>query len=97
MARNELTKNAKVIADLMYRKGAEKSDKEIAISIGIDPSNLCRFKTNYLEMVAAYLDEIGLSVHIKNDDKPVPKEVLRSLSVLAELGLASAKDEYLGK
>lgn len=97
MARNELTKDAKKIADLIYKKGSEKSDKDIAKSIGIDPSNLCRFKANYLETVCAYLDEIGLAVYVKGEQKPIPKGILQSLFAQAELGLASAKDEYLGK
>ncbi|PVX40564.1 hypothetical protein C8D76_103137 [Pasteurella langaaensis DSM 22999] len=97
MARNELSKSARVIADLIYKKGAEKADCEIARNIGIDPSNLSRFKTNYLEVVAAYLDEIGLAVHVKDSDKPVPRDVLQALFVHAEVGLAKTKDEYLGK
>ncbi|KND83609.1 hypothetical protein [Aggregatibacter actinomycetemcomitans] len=64
MARNELSKDAMKIADLIYKKASEKTNKEIAEKIGIDPSNLGRFQTNYLEMVCAYLDEIGLSVHV---------------------------------
>lgn len=48
MARNELSKDAMKIADLIYKKSSEKTNKEIAEKIGIDPSNLGRFQTNYL-------------------------------------------------
>lgn len=97
MTRNELSKSARAIADLIYKKGAERADCDIARSIGVDPSNLSRFKTHYLELVAAYLDEIGLAVHVKDEAKPVPKDILQALFAQAELGLATAKDEYLGK
>lgn len=69
MARNKLTEDASKIADLIYKKSSEKTNKEIAEKIGIDPSNLGRFQSNYLEMVCAYLDEIGLSVHVKNESR----------------------------
>lgn len=97
MPRNELTKNARAIADVIYRKGAEKADREIAEKIGIDPSNLCRFKANYLEPVCAYLAEIGLGVYDATEDKPVPQEKLRALSNLAHMGLDKFDEEFLGQ
>lgn len=97
MPRKELTKYAIQIADVIYRKGAEKADREIAEKIGIDPSNLCRFKANYLELVCAYLAEIGLGVYDLAQDKPVPKEQLKALSTLAKDGLKKFDEEFLGQ
>ncbi|AHG83061.1 hypothetical protein F543_1970 [Bibersteinia trehalosi USDA-ARS-USMARC-189] len=97
MPRKELTKSAMQIADVIYRKGAEKADREIAEKIGIDPSNLCRFKANYLELVCAYLAEIGLGVYDLAQDKPVPKEQLKALSVLARGGHDKFDEEFLGQ
>lgn len=97
MPRNELTKNARSIADVLYRKGAEKADRDIAEKIGIDPSNLCRFKAHYLELVCAYLAEIGLGVYDVSQDKPVPKEKLRALSILARDGHDKFDEEFLGQ
>jgi hypothetical protein len=84
MARNELNKDAMKIADLIYKKSSEKTNKEIAEKIGIDPSNLGRFQTNYLEMVCAYLDEIGLSVHVKGESCVIPQDEHKALITLAK-------------
>lgn len=84
MARNELSKDAMKIADLIYKKSSEKTNKEIAEKIGIDPSNLGRFQTNYLEMVCAYLDEIGLSVHVKGVSCVIPQDEHKALITLAK-------------
>ena len=77
MARNELSKDAMKIADLIYKKSSEKTNKEIAEKIGIDPSNLGRFQTNYL-------DEIGLSVHIKGASCVIPQDEHKALITLAK-------------
>ncbi|UZD16530.1 CII family transcriptional regulator [Gallibacterium anatis] len=54
MARNELSKSAMRIADLIRRKSVERTDKEIAESIGVDPSTLCRFKADHLDKFCAF-------------------------------------------
>lgn len=89
MARKKLTEDARVIADLIYRKGAEKTNKEIAERIGLDPSTLGRFQTNYLETLCAYLDEIGLSVHVKGDCNVVPQDEHKALITLAKKAIDS--------
>ncbi|OOF53853.1 hypothetical protein [Rodentibacter genomosp. 2] len=62
MARNKFTPSAMQIADVIRRKAAERTDKEIAEKIGIDPSTLCRFKAEHLEKFCAFLDELGLFI-----------------------------------
>ena len=84
MARNELSKDAMKIADLIYKKSSEKTNKEIAEKSGIDPSNLGRVQTNYLERVCAYLDEIGLSVHVKGASCVIPQDEHKALITLAK-------------
>ncbi|KAA6208116.1 hypothetical protein [Avibacterium paragallinarum] len=93
MARNKLTEDASKITDLIYKKSAEKTNKEIAEKIGIDPSNLGRFQSNYLEMVCAYLDEIGLSVHVKNESRLVPQDEHRALVTLAKKAIEEMEQQ----
>ncbi|THA11307.1 CII family transcriptional regulator [Rodentibacter pneumotropicus] len=68
MARNKFTPSAMQIADVIRRKAAERTDKEIAEKIGIDPSTLCRFKAEHLEKFCAFLDELGFIVREKHSE-----------------------------
>lgn len=76
MARNELSKSAMRIADLIRRKSVEKTDKEIAEHIGVDPSTFCRFKADHLEKFCAFLDELGLVVKEKYADDAERKALI---------------------
>ncbi|AEC18370.1 MULTISPECIES: CII family transcriptional regulator [Gallibacterium] len=76
MARNELSKSAMRIADLIRRKSVERTDKEIAESIGVDPSTLCRFKADHLDKFCAFLDELGLVVREKHSDDEERKALI---------------------
>ncbi|MEH8081800.1 CII family transcriptional regulator, partial [Gallibacterium anatis] len=76
MARNELSKSAMRIADLIRRKSVEKTDKEIAERIGVDPSTFCRFKADHLEKFCAFLDELGLVVKEKYADDAERKALI---------------------
>ncbi|MDO9806738.1 hypothetical protein Q7501_11545, partial [Glaesserella parasuis] len=42
MARNELSKNARAIADLIYRKSASRTHKDLARKIGVSESQFSR-------------------------------------------------------
>lgn len=97
MTRNELSKSAMQIADKIRRKAVERTDKEIAEQIGIDPSTLCRFKSEHLEKFCAFLDVLGFGVYDVVEDKPVPQEKLRALSNLAHMGLDKFDEEFLGQ
>lgn len=68
MARNELTRSAMQIADLIRSRAVERTDKEIAERIGIDPSTLCRFKADHLDKFCAFLDELGLVVRVADEE-----------------------------
>ncbi len=87
MARNELTKSAIEIAALVRRKAVERTDKELAECIGIDPSTLCRFKAEHLDKFCAYLDELGLTVTEKGLNQISDAE-LEALKLFASKGLA---------
>ena len=76
MARNELSKSAMRIADVIRRKSVEKTDKEIAERIGVDPSTFCRFKADHLEKFCAFLDELGLVVREKHSDDEERKALI---------------------
>ncbi|KGQ33964.1 CII family transcriptional regulator [Gallibacterium anatis] len=76
MARNELSKSAMKIADVIRRKSVEKTDKEIAERIGVDPSTFCRFKADHLEKFCAFLDELGLVVKEKYADDAERKALI---------------------
>ena len=76
MARNELSKPAMRIADVIRRKSVEKTDKEIAERIGVDPSTFCRFKADHLEKFCAFLDELGLVVREKHSDDEERKALI---------------------
>lgn len=76
MARNELSKSAMRIADVIRRKSVEKTDKEIAERIGVDPSTFCRFKADHLEKFCAFLDELGLVVKEKYADDAERKALI---------------------
>lgn len=97
MARNELTKNAMKIADCLRSRAMERTDKEITEKIGIDPSTLCRFKSEHLDKFCALLDELGFGVYDLVADKPVPQEKLRALSILARDGHDKFDEEFLGQ
>ena len=64
------------IADLIRRKSVEKTDKEIAERIGVDPSTFCRFKADHLEKFCAFLDELGLVVKEKYADDAERKALI---------------------
>ena len=76
MARNELTPSAMKIADLIRRKATERTDKEIAEKIGIDPSTLCRFKAEHLDKFCAFLDELGFIVRERACDDEERKALI---------------------
>ncbi|CAM3023989.1 hypothetical protein [Glaesserella parasuis] len=42
MARNELSKNARAIADLIYRKSVSRTHKDLARKIGVSESQFSR-------------------------------------------------------
>lgn len=87
MARNELNKAAMEIADVIYRKFATRTDADVAREIGIDPSTLCRFKTEHLGKFCACLAELGLTVV---DVETADKE-REALLILAQRGLESMR------
>lgn len=81
MARNELTKNARAIADLIYSKSATVTHKELARAIGQSESQFCRTFSQNVEMVAVIIDYLGIEL--------ADKEELAALKTLA--------GKYLGK
>ncbi|WP_281773431.1 hypothetical protein [Haemophilus parahaemolyticus] len=88
MARNELTRGAMQIADLIRSKSAERTDKSVADAIDIPPSTLCRFKSEHLDKFCAFLDELGLVVR----EKDAESKRQQALIVLAEIGLQHIND-----
>lgn len=75
MARNELTKNARAIADLIYRKSAMVTHKELARSIGLSESQFSRTFSQNVEMVAVIIDRLEIEL--------ADKEELAALKLLA--------------
>ena len=81
MARNELTKNAMAIADLIRQRSVNTKDVHAA-----DAATICRFKTDHLDKFCGYLDYLGLTV-VDKSMKPVSEEELHSLILFAEKGI----------
>lgn len=81
MARNELTKNARAIVDLIYRKSETVTHKELARAIGLSESQFSRTFADNVEMVAVIIDYLGIEL--------ADKEELAALRLLA--------GKYLGK
>ena len=67
MARNELTKNARAIADLIYRKSATVTHKELARAIGKSESQFSRTFSQNVEMVAVIIDYLGIELADKDE------------------------------
>ncbi|VEB26192.1 Uncharacterised protein [Actinobacillus lignieresii] len=81
MARNELTKNARRIADLIYQKSATVTHKDLARTIGQSESQFSRTFSQNVEDVAVIIDYLGIEL--------ADKEELAALKLLA--------GKYLGK
>lgn len=80
MARNELTKDAMAIADLIYRKSSGVGEhKRLARMIGISESQFSRVFSRYVDMYAAVIDELDIVV--------IDKEELAALKLLARKAL----------
>lgn len=79
MARNELSKNARAIADLIYRKSASRTHKDLARKIGVSESQFSRTFSQNVEMVAVLIDELDIQL--------IDAEELRALQVLARKSL----------
>ncbi|WP_455647937.1 CII family transcriptional regulator [Lonepinella koalarum] len=83
MARNELTKNARTIADLIYRKASVVPHNQLARLIGISESQFSRTFSNNVEMVAMIIDELDIAL--------ADQEEMNALRVLARKALESEK------
>lgn len=81
MPRNELTKNARAIADLIHRKSATVTHKELARAIGLSESQFSHTFADNVEMVAVIIDYLDIEL--------ADKEELAALKLLA--------GKYLGK
>lgn len=79
MTRNELTKNARAIADLIYRKSASRTHKELAEKVGISESQFSRVFSQYVEMYAVIIDELDIEL--------IDSQELDALRVFARKGL----------
>lgn len=75
MARNQLTKNARAIADLIYRKSGTVTHKELARVIGQSESQFSRTFSQNVEYVAVIIDYLGIEL--------ADKEELAALKLLA--------------
>ncbi|EQA05671.1 bacteriophage CII family protein [Glaesserella parasuis 12939] len=64
MARNELSKNARAIADLIYRKSASRTHKDLASKIGVSESQFSRVFLQYVEWYAVICDELELEIEL---------------------------------
>ncbi|MCT8568349.1 CII family transcriptional regulator [Glaesserella parasuis] len=64
MARNELSKNARAIADLIYRKSASRTHKDLARKIGVSESQFSRVFLQYVEWYAVICDELELEIEL---------------------------------
>ncbi|AMW17161.1 CII family transcriptional regulator [Glaesserella parasuis] len=62
MARNELSKNARAIADLIYRKSASRTHKDLARKIGVSESQFSRMFLQYVEWYAVICDELEIEL-----------------------------------
>ncbi|WP_386696733.1 CII family transcriptional regulator [Lonepinella sp. MS14436] len=83
MARNELTKNARTIADLIYRKASAVPHNQLARLIGISESQFSRTFSNNVEMVAMIIDELDIAL--------ADQEEMNALRVLARKALECEK------
>ena len=81
MARKELTRNARAIADLIHHKSATVTHKELAKAIGLSESQFSRTFADNVEMVAVIIDYLDIEL--------ADKEELAALKLLA--------GKYLGK
>lgn len=81
MARKELTKNARAIADLIYRKSSTVTHKELARAIGQSESQFSRTFSQNVEMVAVIIDYLDIEL--------ADKQELEALKLLAS--------KYFGK
>ena len=79
MARNELTKNARAITDLIYRKSAGLMHKELARKIGVSESQFSRVFSQYVEWYAVICDELEIEL--------IDSEELAAYRVLARKAL----------
>ena len=79
MTRNELTKNARAIADLIYRKSAGRTHKELARKIGVSESQFSRVFSQYVEWYAVICDELEIEL--------IDSEELAAYRVLARKAL----------
>ena len=80
MARNELTKNARAITDLIYRKSAGLTHKELARKIGVSESQFSRVFSQYVEWYAVICDELEIEL--------IDSEELAAYRVLARKALS---------
>ncbi|MDG6770445.1 CII family transcriptional regulator [Glaesserella parasuis] len=83
MARNELSKSAMKIADLIRQKASETKDAQAAEYVGVDASTICRFKAEHLDKFCAYLDFLELEVSEKGLNRLTDGE-LDALKLFAE-------------
>ncbi|MDD0824631.1 hypothetical protein PTQ27_09190 [Mannheimia sp. AT1] len=67
MARKELTKNARRIADLIYQKSAKVTHRELAHSIGLSESQFGRTFSQNVEDVAVIIDFLGIELADKDE------------------------------
>lgn len=81
MTRKELSRNAREIADLIYRKSSTVTHRELAQAIGQSESQFSRTFSQNVEMVAVIIDYLGIEL--------ADKEELAALKLLA--------GKYLGK
>ena len=79
MARNELTKNARAVADLIDRKSATVTHKELARAIGQSESQFSRTFSQNVEAVAVIIDYLGIDL--------ADREEMNALRVLARKAL----------
>ncbi|MDP8078357.1 CII family transcriptional regulator [Phocoenobacter skyensis] len=79
MARKELTKNARQIADLIYKKSANRTNRELARLVGLSESQYGRTFSPSVEMVSALIDELEIVL--------IDKDEMKALRVLARKGL----------
>ncbi|HDL5779048.1 TPA: hypothetical protein PXE91_000919 [Mannheimia haemolytica] len=67
MPRNELTKNARAIADLIHRKSATVTHKKLARAIGLSESQFSRTFADNVEMVAVIIDYLSIELADKDE------------------------------
>ncbi|MBN6711443.1 hypothetical protein JFL47_09440 [Haemophilus haemoglobinophilus] len=79
MARKELTKNARAIADLIFRKSSSRTHRELAQKIGVSESQFSRVFSQYVEWYAVICDELEIEL--------IDSEELSAYRVLARKAL----------